>query len=162
MLQYASYCLSCSVSFSMEMLGLCSICNFCLLNCCCEAICDLCTSRFSPNLKSRILCQLLCIFWAFSGVSGSTDVQVEVEVSRKAVEFVEFVGPLQVFLKSPLFGLFPLYTSFYLEKTDVFNWCLSGFSNMMCTFQCKPFYIPMMFFSLPCKFLLKSKDVRSS
>jgi ADP-ribosylation factor protein 1 len=35
MLQYASYCLSCSVSFSMELLGLCSISNFCLLNCCC-------------------------------------------------------------------------------------------------------------------------------
>lgn len=83
--------------------------------------------------------------WAFSGVSGSLDVHVEVEVSRKTVKFV---GPLQVFFKSPWFGLFPLYTSFYLEKTDVFNWCLSGFSNMMYTFQCKPFYIPMVFFSL--------------
>jgi hypothetical protein len=48
----------------------------------------------------------------------SPDVHVEVEVSRKTVKFV---GPLQVFFKSPRFGLFPLYTSFYLEKTDVFN-----------------------------------------
>jgi hypothetical protein len=33
-------------------------------------------------------------------------------------------------------------------RRHVFDWCLSGFSNMMYTFQCKPFYIPILFFAM--------------